>query len=267
MRLDGKIAIITGAARGLGRAYALRLAALGADVAVVDINLASAAEFGEKLDAESVTDEVKALGRRSIGVQADLTNRAQVESMVKQIVAEFGRVDILVNNAGGAITPAERSAASVSPEDDTRLLMDVNYMSAVFCCQAIAPLMKQQGFGTIINTSAQSGITTYKGGLLSTYAASKAAVTIYTRYLAAELGPFGVRANCISPGVMMTARVASNAAARGVGTADEMATIPLGRFGEPEDCANVVEFLATDLSRYVTGQCISVCGGAVLTPH
>ncbi|RKT20346.1 3-oxoacyl-[acyl-carrier protein] reductase [Paraburkholderia sp. RAU2J] len=267
MKLTGQVAVVTGGARGLGRSYALRLAELGADVVVVDINLAAAAEFGEKLSAATVSCEVQALGRNSIGVEADLTDRQQVQAMVEKVLVEYGRIDILVNNAGGALTPADRSAASESPEEDTRFLMDLNYMNAVFCCQAVAPVMKKQESGIIVNTSAQSAITTYKGGKLSAYGASKAAVTTFTRYLAAELGPFGIRANCISPGVMMTSRVAAKAAERSVGTAEEMEKIPLRRFGVAEDCTNVLEFLVTDLSRYVTGQVISVCGGAVLTPH
>jgi 3-oxoacyl-[acyl-carrier protein] reductase len=145
--------------------------------------------------------------------------------------------------------------------------MEVNYMSAVHCCQAIAPIMKRQGSGVIVNISSQSGTTTYNGGVLAAYAAAKAAVTHFTRYLAAELGPYGIRANCLSPGVMMTARVAAQAKARGIGTDDEAKKIPLGRLGQVEDCAGVLEFLTTDLSQYVTGQVISVCGGAVLTPH
>lgn len=267
MKLTGQVAIVTGGARGLGRSYALRLAELGADVVVVDINLNAAAEFGEALTAPTVSDEVKALGRKSIGIEADLTSRQQVQKMIERVLDEFGRIDILVNNAGGALTPAERSAATESPEEDTRFLMDLNYMNAVFCCQAVAPTMKKQKSGIIVNTSSQTAITTYKGGKLSAYGASKAAVTTFTRYLAAELGPFGIRANSISPGVMMTARVAASAAKRAVGNADEMAGIPLRRFGVAEDCTNVLEFLVTDLSQYVTGQVISVCGGAVLTPH
>ncbi len=264
--LLGKTALVTGAARGLGRAYALRLATLGADVAVVDIHLNGAAEFGEQLSAGSVQEEIQQLGRRSIGIEVDLTQRDQAENAVAQTLAAFGRIDILVNNAGGALTPAETSRASETPEADNRFLFDVNYMSAVFCCQAVTPTMKQQGAGIIVNISSQSGITTYKGGLLACYAASKAAVTQYTRYLAAELGPFGIRANCLAPGVMLTARVAAQAAQRGVGTDEEAKQVPLRRLGQVEDCAGVLEFLTTDLSQYVTGQVISVCGGAVLTP-
>jgi NAD(P)-dependent dehydrogenase (short-subunit alcohol dehydrogenase family) len=267
MKLRNQTAVVTGAARGLGRAYALRLAALGADVAVIDIDLNGAAQFGEKLSAESVTAEIEAMGRRSIGIECDLAKREDAFNAIAKAHQALGRIDILINNAGGALTPADRSYPSITPEEDTVFLMDVNYMSTVHCCQAVAQIMKSQGCGSIINISSQSGITTYKQGLLSAYAASKAAVTHYTRYLAAELGPHGIRVNCLSPGVMMTARVAAQVAKRGVGTDDEAAQIPLRRFGRVEDCAGVVEFLATDLSQYVTGQVISVCGGAVLTPN
>jgi len=267
MKLLGKTAIVTGGARGLGRAYALRLASLGADVAIVDINLDGAAEFGERLGAPSVAAEIEHLSRRGLGIQADLTRRDQAFAAIETVQAAFGRIDILVNTAGGALTPAERSRASLTPEEDTRLLLDVNFMSTVHCCQAVAPWMKRQGSGVIVNISSQSGITTYNQGLLAVYAAAKAAVTHYTRYLAAELGPDGIRANCLAPGVMLTARVAAQATARGIGTDAEAAKVPLRRLGQVEDCAGVLEFLTTDLSQYVTGQVISVCGGAVLTPN
>lgn len=264
--LTGQTAIVTGAARGLGRAYALRLAALGANVAVVDIDLNAAAEFGETLGASSVAGEIEGLGRRALGVQADLTQRSEVQRVVDEVVQAFGRVDILVNNAGGAITPAERSLASLTPEEDTRKLLDVNFMSTVHACQLVAPHMKRQGAGVIVNISSQSAVATYNQGLLAVYAAAKAAVTQYTRYLAAELGPHGIRANCLAPGIMLTSRVAAQAAQRGIGTDAEAAKVPLRRLGRVEDCAGVLEFLVTDLSQYVTGQVISVCGGAVLTP-
>ncbi len=265
--LSGKTALVTGGARGLGRAYALRLARLGADVAIVDIDLNGAALYGETLGAASVPAEIEQLGRRSLGVQADLSKHDSATAAVQRVIEHFGRLDIIVNNAGGAITPAERSRASESPEADTRLLFDVNFMSMQFCCQAAVPAMKRQGGGVIVNIASQSGVSTYKQGLIAAYAASKAAVAHYTRYLACELGPHGIRANCISPGVMMTARVAQAVAQRGIGSAEELAQIPLRRFGEVEDCAGVLEFLVTDLSRYVTGQVVSVCGGAVLTPN
>jgi len=267
MKLQGKKAIVTGAARGLGRAYALRLASLGADVAIIDLNLDGAAEYGETLRAPSVAAEVELLGRRGLGIQADLSVNDAARATVETVVSTFGGIDILVNNAGGAVTPNDRSDASVVPEEDLRKLMDANFMSTVFCCQAVAPVMKRQGKGIIVNTSSQAGVTTYNHqGRLAGYAAAKAAVAQYTRYLAAELGPHGIRVNCLAPGVMLTARVAAQAAARGIGTDAEMQRVPLRRFGQVEDCAGVLEFLTTDLSHYVTGQVISVCGGAVLTP-
>lgn len=267
MELAGKRAIVTGGARGLGRAYALRLAALGADVAILDLNLDGAAEYGERLGAPSVAAEIEQLGRRGLGIAVDLSVQTQAREAIAQVEAAFGGIDILVNNAGGHVTPADRSDASTMPEEDVRKLLDANFMSTMFCCQAVVPAMKRQGRGVIINTSSQAGVTTYgHQGRIAGYAAAKAAVSQYTRYLAAELGPHGIRVNCLAPGVMLTARVAAQAAARGIGTEAELQRVPLRRFGQVDDCVGVVQFLATDLSAYVTGQVISVCGGAVLTP-
>lgn len=266
MSLDGKVAIVTGGARGLGRAYALRLARLGADVAVFDIDLQGASKFGEVLSAPTVVAEIDALGRRGLAVQADLGQRAAVEDAVARVLRELGRIDILVNNAGGAITPVERSKPSIVPDEDVRLIMDANFMSTLHCCQAVIPTMKAQESGVIVNTASVAAWMIGRGGNLSLYGVSKAAVTHLTRDLAAELGPFGIRVNAIAPGVMLTARVKSLAEQRGIGTEAEARRIPLRRLGEPEDCAGVIEFLVGDLSRYVTGQCISVCGGTSLTP-
>src|ERR1700757_2718598 len=124
MQLVGKTAVVTGGARGLGRAFALRLASLGADVAIIDIDLNSAAAFGEVLKAPSVAEEIQNLGRRGIGIQADLTDRAKAVEAVEQVYSTLGRIDILVNNAGGAITPTQFSAASATRNEDLRLLLD-----------------------------------------------------------------------------------------------------------------------------------------------
>lgn len=265
--LAGQVAVVTGAARGMGRAFAHRLAQLGADVAILDIDLDGAAKFNETLQAPTVADEIVAMNRRSLGVQVDLTDRAATNAALAQVEKTLGRIDILVNCAGGLITPMERSTASVSPDEDTRLLFAANFDSMLYCCQAVVPGMRARGSGVIVNLSSQSGVSAYPGGKMALYASAKAAVTQYTRYLAAEVGPWGIRANCIAPGIILTSRVAAQAAARSVGSDAQAAEIPLRRLGVPEDCVGVMEFLVTRLSQYVTGQCICVDGGAVLTPN
>jgi NAD(P)-dependent dehydrogenase (short-subunit alcohol dehydrogenase family) len=265
--LQGQVAIVTGAARGLGRGYALRLARLGADVVIADLNLESAREYGEELTAPSVPDEVRAFGRRSLGVQADLRTREGARSVVAKTLQEFGRIDVLVNNAGGAFTPVERSTASQMPDEDMDLMLDVNYRSALYCSQETLPTMRAQRSGAIVNVATMAALDPSKTlGRLAPYAIAKGAVLQLTRYLAAEVGPEGIRVNCIAPGSMLTERIKKQAAARGMQDDRELKRIPLRRFGEVEDCANVLEFLVTPLSAYVTGQCISVCGGQVLTP-
>jgi NAD(P)-dependent dehydrogenase (short-subunit alcohol dehydrogenase family) len=268
MKLRGKVALVTGSGRGLGRAYALRLASLGADVVINDINLDAAREFNEELTAPTVMDEIRAYGGRSLGIQADVTKNDQVEAMVGQIVRELGRIDVLVNNAGGALTPFERGFASTMPEADVRFIMDVNLMSTIFCCQAVAPHMKAQKSGKIVNVSSQAGVRGNDAGHIAHYCIAKAGIAEYTRLLAGELGPHNINVNAIAPGVVITSR-AKVQFGRGVDpvkTAEQEKRIPLRRLGTAEDCAKVVEFLATDLSDYVTGQVICVCGGMVLSP-
>ncbi|MCB2050466.1 MAG: SDR family oxidoreductase [Novosphingobium sp.] len=265
--LSGKVALVTGGARGLGRAYALRLANLGADVAIADIKLDGARDYGEELTAPGIVEEIESFGCRAIGIEGDLGSPETVEQAFRSIDAHLGRLDILVTNAGGAIGQAEFGLPSQTPLVDTELLFRANYLSMMLCCQAATKPMRKQGSGIIVNVSSQSAIAPLPSGNLAVYGAMKAAVAQYTRALAAELGPDGIRANCISPGIIMTARVAAQAKARNIGTDQQSAAIPLRRLGNVEDCAGVLEFLVTDQSRYVTGQCISVCGGAVLTAN
>ena len=148
--LTGKVAVVTGAARGIGRACALRLARAGADVAIVDRNLEAAKEFGESLGAESVSAEIEALDRRSAGYQADLTDQEAVDATVDAIARDFGRIDILVNMAGGMITPAGRSMPSVVPSEDLHTVFAVNLDTVVFMSQAVARVMKTNGGGSIV---------------------------------------------------------------------------------------------------------------------
>lgn len=266
-KLAGKVALVTGAGRGLGRAYALRLASLGAHVVINDIHLDSAQEFEEDLSAETVMAECEAYGVRSLGVEADVTRKEAVERMFESALQAFGRLDILVNNAGGVLRPAERGKASTVSEDDWRYILDVNLTATVFCCQAAAVPMQAQRSGKIINVASQAGLQGNQDGSIAHYCVAKAGIVAYTRVLAGELGSHNINVNCIAPGLVLTSRANKQFQRDSPEALEKFAPkIALRRMGTPEDCAKVVEFLATDLSDYVTGQCIPVCGGMVLFP-
>lgn len=266
-KLIGKVALVTGAGRGLGRAYALRLAALGANLVITDLNLNSADEFDEELTAETVMQECRNLGVDAIGISADLTIRSEVTRLFAEAHSHFKRLDILVNNAGGVLRPAENGKAATVCEEDWRFILDVNLTQTVFCCQEAAKPMMAQRSGKIINVSSQAGLRGNQGGDVSHYCVAKAGIVEYTRLLAAELGPYNINVNCIAPGLILTSRANKQFNRNSPeNVAKASASIPLRRLGMPEDCARVVEFLATDLSDYVTGQCIPICGGMVLSP-
>ena len=260
-KLAGKVAIVTGSGRGLGRAYALRLARLGADVVVADLKLDSAKEFGEELAADTVMEECRQLGVRSIGIAVDVTDRTQVQAMVARTIEELGRVDVLVNNAGGMLRPVEQSRAADGDLDDLRFILDVNLMSAIYCCQAVIPDMRSRQWGRIVNISSQAGVRGCSQGFAS-YGLAKAGIVSYTRSLAGEVGPDGIHVNCLAPAWVTTSRSAAQFPER----EEQAKRIPLQRLGTPEECAKVVEFFCTDLSDYVTGQCLAVCGGVVNFP-
>jgi 3-oxoacyl-[acyl-carrier protein] reductase len=264
-KLEGKVALVTGAGRGLGRAYALRLAKLGADVAINDLDLHSYQQFNESVSADTVVEEVQNLGRRSLGIECDASNRNEVVGMFEQILEEFGRIDILVNNAGGLQVNPETSYASSVPEEDFRRVVDRNLMSCVFCCQTAAIPMKKEKSGRIVNVSSQAGLRGAANGYYSSYGVAKAGIINYTRHLAGELAPYGINVNCIAPAFIGTDRLMQQSFNKRPGRLEALEkTIPLGRVGTPEDCAKVVEFLVTDLSDYVVGQCIRICGGILL---
>lgn len=270
LKLTGKVALVTGAGRGLGRAYALHLAKLGADVAVNDIDLESAKDYDEELTAPTVMDEIRNMGTQSIGIQADVTKKDQVDSMFERILDEFGHLDVLVNNAGGNLNrlgskagPPTTFPSSTSMEDH-RFIMDVNLTGTILCCQAASIPMKKQRYGKIVNVASQAGLHAAPEMIRAmSYSVAKAAIIHYTRCLAAELGPYNINVNCISPGWIYTSRAVAEGRKGKVAKSLEK-QIALGRLGYPEDVAKVVEFLITDLSDYVTGQCISVCGGYIL---
>jgi NAD(P)-dependent dehydrogenase (short-subunit alcohol dehydrogenase family) len=270
LKLKGRTALITGAGRGLGRGYALHLAKLGADIIVNDVSLDSAKEYGEQLAAPTVMDEIRNLGRKAIGIPADVTKKEQVGSMFKRVLEEFGRLDILVNNAGGNLSRLGANAGSpvMFPSsaslEDHQFIMDVNLTGTILCCQAASRIMKQQKYGKIVNVASQAGLHAVPEMMKAmSYNVAKAAVIHYTRCLAAELGPYNINVNCIAPGWIATSRAVAEGRTGKIAKQLEK-QIALGRLGAPEDVAKVVEFFATDLSDYVTGQCLSVCGGYIL---
>ena len=263
-KLDGKVAIVTGAGRGLGRAYARRLAGLGAKIAVTDIDLKSYTEFeaeAKAMTADSTVDEVNAI-TEAIGVEMDVRDESAVQSMVRQVMDKWERVDILVCNAGGGRgRPVDTKASALDPSL-LHLVTEMNYYGTVYCVNAVAPIMKSQRSGRIVTVSSVAGLTPSLDGGYAHYGAAKAAILHYTRYLANELGPHGINVNCIAPGTITTGRiVASVMPGSADANRDRTERIAVRRLGTVEDCAKVVEFLTTDLSDYVTGQCISIDGG------
>jgi NAD(P)-dependent dehydrogenase (short-subunit alcohol dehydrogenase family) len=262
MKLKGKVALVTGAARGIGLAHAIRLAELGADVAVNDINLESFKEFDETIEADSVSDLIANMGVKSAGYEANVCNEEEAKGMVDQVVSDFGKIDILINNAGGiAGKPAESFASSVS-FIDIKNTMDRNLMGTIFCSQAAAIHMKEQNFGRIVNTSSQAGLRSQGSGVYASYGVAKAGVIAYTVYLAQELGVNNITVNCLAPAYVATERLLRQSFNRVQDVRKEL-KVPLGRLAEPEDIAKVMEFFVTDLGDYITGQTISICGGAI----
>jgi 3-oxoacyl-[acyl-carrier protein] reductase len=262
MKLKGKVALVTGAARGIGRAHALRLARLGADIAINDINLNSYKEFGETITASSVVEEIEALGVRAIGIESDVGKKEQAEGLIRDVTSEFGSIDILINNAGGLAGGILESYASSVSFEDLKETLDRNLMGTIFCSQAVAESMKAGKWGRIVNTSSQAGLQAQGGGIYASYGVAKAGVIAFTRYLAQELSPYGITVNCIAPAYVHTGRMDTNVFSGMEDPAQDL-QIPLGRLAEPDDVAKVVEFFVTDLGDYITGQCLSVCGGAL----
>lgn len=261
-KLAGQVAVVTGAARGIGRAYALRLASLGADVAVIDANLESFSEFElerRAMTADSTVAEISGLGRRSLGFEADVTDSSALGAAIDEIVGTWGRIDIAVCNAGGGAGSVAETKASTLAGDLLQTVVERNVYGTVYTCKAVSRVMKKARYGRIVTISSQAGRRADRSGGYAHYGAAKAGVQMYTRYLAQELGEYGITANCIAPGYVTTGRLAPMHEA--AGGKDLESKIPLRRFGTPADCAGVLEFLTTDLGAYVTGALIPVDGG------
>ena len=250
----------------MGRAHALRLAGMGADVAILDIDLETASKFGEKLTEDSVQEELEALQVRAIAIEADLSVESEARRAVDRVFKEFGRIDVLVNNAGGAITKIDRSSAIKTSGEDRAVLFAANFDTTVNMCQACSPHLIQRG-GAIVNISTIGAFADDLEGRLAMYGAAKAAVEKYSKSLAVELGPYNVRVNCIAPGLIETPRIKALASSRKLATASQARTIPLRRLGQIEDVVGVMEFLVSDRAAYVTGESIKVAGGHTLVTY
>jgi 3-oxoacyl-[acyl-carrier protein] reductase len=241
-----KKALVTGGGRGIGREIALRLAAAGCDVAVSDIDLTS---------AESVAAEIKALGRESLALKADVSSAPEVAAMFGTCMAAFQKIDILVNNAG--IT--RDTLLMRMKEADWDLVLGVNLKSAFLCCREAARPMLRASSGKIINIASVVGINGNPGQ--ANYSASKAGLIGLTKTLSKEFGSRGVTVNAVAPGFIQTAMTDKLSDSD---RAKYTQNVSLGRMGTPLDVANAVLFLASSLADYITGQVIVVDGGLVM---
>ena len=252
MRLNGKIAVVTGSGRGLGRAIAVTLAEEGTRTVVSDL---------DREAMETTADEIRKLGQDVLAVQADVSKPDQVERMIQKAVDTFGRVDILVNNAGGALhTPHKIEQVT---EEHWDRVVDVNLKGAFFCTQAVVARMREQGSGgKIVNISALAA-KSYATLAGVQYTAAKAGIGGLTRQLARELGPDGINVNAVAPTVMLTGeRVQGLWEAKSEEERKRVIqSIPLRRLADPREIARVVVFLASEDSSYVTGVTLDVNGG------
>ena len=242
--LDGKLALITGAARGIGKAVALKFAAEGADIAFTDLVINE--------DAQQTVAELEAFGRKVKAYASNAANFEETHAVVEQIKEDFGHIDILVNNAG--ITKDGLMLKMTEGQWDA--VIAVNLKSAFNFIHALTPIMMRQRGGSIINMSSVVGV--HGNAAQCNYAASKAGLIALAKSIGQEMGRKGVRANSIAPGFIETAM--TQALPEEI-RKEWMEKIPLRRGGTPEDIANVATFLASDMSSYVTGQVIQVDGG------
>lgn len=243
-RLDQKVAIITGAGRGIGAATARLLSAQGARVALADIN------------HEEIDKLVREIGREAVGFHVDVSQVEQLQSLVDSVIARFGRIDILVNNAG--ICP--RLSFEESTEADWDRLMNVNARSQYFLMQAVSRVMQKQGGGRIINMASTGGRV---GSIAnaSIYSGTKGAIAMFSKSIARELAADGILVNCIAPGVMDTDMMRNIPKEHVTAICDQ---IPLKRLGRPDEVAAFIAFLASDACSYCTGATFDVNGGWVM---
>jgi 3-oxoacyl-[acyl-carrier protein] reductase len=251
MELDNKVALVTGASRGMGRAIALKLSSLGARVAINYVNI----EESNESDAAAVLDAITGQGREAIAVECDVRKSEDVKSMVERVVEKWGRIDILVNNAG--IT-RDNLLLRMS-EDAWDDVISTNLRSAYLCTRfALRPMIKQKG-GRIISIASIAGVMGNAGQ--TNYAASKAGLIAFTKSVAREVGSRNITANAVAPGFINTrmTEVLPDEVKKNI-----LSMIALSRFGETEDVAELVAFLASDRASYITGQVICIDGGVAM---
>jgi len=268
LNLKGKVAIVTGAARGIGRAIALTFANEGAHVVVNDIDAGV---------AEEVVENIISLGSRSLAVKADITKADQVDAMVNQTLDEFGKVDILINNAGivyDTAGPIRRKLFEESLSQEWHREIDLILYGTLNCIKAVIGHMIRQKSGRIVNISSDQGRvnTGLKG--ISIYSAAKGGVIALTRNIATEVASYGITINAVCPGLVRTTRALLAEKQRDTRPKEYeyyknieksvVGSIPLGRMGEPDDIAKLVVFLASDAASWITGQCYIINGGQVM---
>ncbi len=251
-KLEDRVAIVTGASRGIGRAIALTFAQEGARVVV---------NYHEKKDkADEVVKKIEKIGNKALSVKSDVADLKSVEDMIETAIEQFGKIDILVNNAGILL----RSDLLSFNEEDLNIMWDINVKGLLYCTRAVAPYMISNNYGKIINLSSIAGIGT--AAIATTpYAATKAAIIVLTKRFALELGKYQINVNAIAPGLIKTDMTINS---KNQDTSDKLikyceeATM-LHRLGKPQDIANVALFMASDDSSFMTGQIITVDGGRI----
>ena len=257
--LAGKVAVVVGARRGMGRAFALGFAEAGADVVVTDLKI-------EDGHLNRLGEEIKAMGRRSLVVKCDMSSKDEVDDLMKQAVEEFGTIDILANVA---VMYHEASLLDLD-EEGWDLLTDVNLKGYWLVCKAVAPIMQKQKKGSIINMTSRGGLKAHGDKNMGNYCVTKSGIAMMTRQLARLLGPDNIRVNAMAPSLVRPdpPRVFNFKSPENFEDSHAVrvwlqgpAGIPLGRMAEPEEMANAAVFLASDAASYVTGSIFCVDGG------